>query len=175
MWPVRFHSEWVMTQQMEGEGSANDGPPGLCQSLIPSPLLSCMATCVSIPACLPAGGEGENLSVQNKRGGKVKFQSIMMPAVTEFDHPEKGEALHGTAAARSGFLMGCQSWACSPFVRGVSASMGYACASKQQLISQVSGKCWSPKLRSRVNTMLFHARLLTLANGLQARGTVLQL
>jgi len=28
------------------------------------------------------------------RGGKVKFQSILMPLM-EFDHPEKGDALYG--------------------------------------------------------------------------------
>lgn len=33
-------------------------------------------------------------SSQNKRGGKVKLQSIVMP-LTEFDHPEKGDALYG--------------------------------------------------------------------------------
>ncbi|KAI3844651.1 hypothetical protein MKX03_026753 [Papaver bracteatum] len=31
---------------------------------------------------------------QNRRGGKVKMQSILMP-LSEFDHPEKGDALHG--------------------------------------------------------------------------------
>ncbi|KAI3835870.1 hypothetical protein MKX03_019271 [Papaver bracteatum] len=31
---------------------------------------------------------------QNRRGGKVKMQSILMP-LYEFDHPEKGDALHG--------------------------------------------------------------------------------
>ncbi|KAI3866523.1 hypothetical protein MKX03_032738 [Papaver bracteatum] len=30
---------------------------------------------------------------QNRRGGKVKMQSITMP-LSEFDHPEKGDALH---------------------------------------------------------------------------------
>jgi hypothetical protein len=30
---------------------------------------------------------------QNKRGGRVKLQSIVMP-VMEFDHPEKGDALY---------------------------------------------------------------------------------
>lgn len=34
------------------------------------------------------------MEYQNKRGGKVKFQSILMPSTTEFDHPEKGDALH---------------------------------------------------------------------------------
>lgn len=33
------------------------------------------------------------MEYQNTRGGKVKFQSIMMPDMTEFDHPEKGDAL----------------------------------------------------------------------------------
>ena len=32
--------------------------------------------------------------VQNKRGGKVKLQSILMP-LSEFDHAEKGDALYG--------------------------------------------------------------------------------
>lgn len=32
--------------------------------------------------------------IQNKRGGKVKLQSILMP-VSEFDHLEKGDALYG--------------------------------------------------------------------------------
>ena len=31
---------------------------------------------------------------QNKRGGKVKLQSILMP-LSEFDHAEKGDALYG--------------------------------------------------------------------------------
>lgn len=30
---------------------------------------------------------------QNKRGGKVKLQSMLMP-LSEFDHAEKGDALH---------------------------------------------------------------------------------
>lgn len=34
------------------------------------------------------------LMYQNKRGGKVKLQSMLMP-FSEFDHAEKGEALHG--------------------------------------------------------------------------------
>jgi len=33
------------------------------------------------------------MEYQNKRGGKVKLQSILMPQ-SEFDHPEKGDALH---------------------------------------------------------------------------------
>jgi hypothetical protein len=31
---------------------------------------------------------------QNKRGGRVRLQSIVTP-LTEFDHPEKGDALYG--------------------------------------------------------------------------------
>lgn len=31
---------------------------------------------------------------QNKRGGQVKLQSILMP-FSEFDHAEKGDALYG--------------------------------------------------------------------------------
>lgn len=34
------------------------------------------------------------LCIQNKRGGRVKLQSIVTP-LTEFDHPEKGDALYG--------------------------------------------------------------------------------
>eukprot|EP00271_Cylindrocystis_brebissonii_P014164 TRINITY_DN35424_c0_g1_i1.p1 TRINITY_DN35424_c0_g1~~TRINITY_DN35424_c0_g1_i1.p1 ORF type:complete len:258 (+),score=64.03 TRINITY_DN35424_c0_g1_i1:157-930(+) len=34
------------------------------------------------------------MEYQNKRGGKVKLQSIMGPAMTEFDHAEKGDALY---------------------------------------------------------------------------------
>lgn len=34
------------------------------------------------------------LLLQNKRGGKVKLQSILMP-LSEFDHDEKGDALYG--------------------------------------------------------------------------------
>ncbi|XP_042394737.1 ferritin-4, chloroplastic-like isoform X1 [Zingiber officinale] len=33
------------------------------------------------------------MEYQNKRGGRVKLQSIVMP-LSEFDHPEKGDALH---------------------------------------------------------------------------------
>jgi hypothetical protein len=33
------------------------------------------------------------MKYQNKRGGRVKLQSILMP-VMEFDHPEKGDALY---------------------------------------------------------------------------------
>lgn len=32
--------------------------------------------------------------LQNKRGGRVKLQSILMP-FSEFDHEEKGDALYG--------------------------------------------------------------------------------
>lgn len=34
------------------------------------------------------------LDLQNKRGGKVKLQPMVMPQ-SEFDHPEKGDALYG--------------------------------------------------------------------------------
>lgn len=34
------------------------------------------------------------VNMQNKRGGKVKLQSIVMP-LSEFDHAEKGDALYG--------------------------------------------------------------------------------
>ncbi|CAI5524858.1 unnamed protein product [Closterium sp. Naga37s-1] len=34
------------------------------------------------------------MEYQNKRGGRVKLQSILMPATMEFDHPEKGDALY---------------------------------------------------------------------------------
>lgn len=34
------------------------------------------------------------LIAQNKRGGKVKLQSILMP-LSEYDHEEKGDALYG--------------------------------------------------------------------------------
>ncbi|KAL4189661.1 hypothetical protein AMTRI_Chr08g166470 [Amborella trichopoda] len=40
------------------------------------------------------------MEYQNKRGGKVKLQSILMP-VTEFDHPEKGDALYAMELALS--------------------------------------------------------------------------
>uniref|UniRef100_A0A7N0UFF8 Ferritin n=1 Tax=Kalanchoe fedtschenkoi TaxID=63787 RepID=A0A7N0UFF8_KALFE len=40
------------------------------------------------------------MEYQNKRGGKVKLQSIVMP-LTEFDHPEKGDALHAMELALS--------------------------------------------------------------------------
>lgn len=39
----------------------------------------------------------QNFSIyyyQNKRGGRVKLQSILMP-LSEFDHSEKGDALYG--------------------------------------------------------------------------------
>lgn len=35
-----------------------------------------------------------DLVFQNKRGGRVKLQSILMP-FSEFDHEEKGDALYG--------------------------------------------------------------------------------
>ncbi|XP_010257051.1 PREDICTED: ferritin-3, chloroplastic [Nelumbo nucifera] len=38
------------------------------------------------------------MEYQNKRGGKVKLQSILMP-LSEFDHPEKGDALHAMELA----------------------------------------------------------------------------
>lgn len=34
---------------------------------------------------------------QNKRGGRVRLQSIVMP-LSEFDHAEKGDALYGIAS-----------------------------------------------------------------------------
>nr|GEY39258.1 ferritin-2, chloroplastic [Tanacetum cinerariifolium] len=37
---------------------------------------------------------------QNKRGGKVKLQSILMPS-SEFDHAEKGDALYAMEIALS--------------------------------------------------------------------------
>lgn len=40
------------------------------------------------------------MKYQNVRGGKVKFQSILMP-VMEFDHPEKGDALYAMELALS--------------------------------------------------------------------------
>ncbi|KAG9445066.1 hypothetical protein H6P81_016406 [Aristolochia fimbriata] len=40
------------------------------------------------------------MEYQNKRGGKVKLQSIVMP-LTEFDHPEKGDALYAMELALS--------------------------------------------------------------------------
>lgn len=36
----------------------------------------------------------DGFGVQNKRGGRVKLQSILMP-FSEFDHEEKGDALYG--------------------------------------------------------------------------------
>lgn len=36
----------------------------------------------------------DGFDFQNMRGGRVKLQSILMP-VSEFDHEEKGDALHG--------------------------------------------------------------------------------
>jgi len=40
------------------------------------------------------------MEYQNKRGGKVKLQSIMMP-LSEFDHVEKGDALYAMELALS--------------------------------------------------------------------------
>ncbi|XP_021732536.1 ferritin-3, chloroplastic-like [Chenopodium quinoa] len=40
------------------------------------------------------------MEYQNKRGGKVKLQSILMP-LSEFDHEEKGDALHAMELALS--------------------------------------------------------------------------
>eukprot|EP00262_Sarcandra_glabra_P004422 TRINITY_DN1544_c0_g1_i5.p1 TRINITY_DN1544_c0_g1~~TRINITY_DN1544_c0_g1_i5.p1 ORF type:complete len:160 (-),score=44.44 TRINITY_DN1544_c0_g1_i5:380-859(-) len=40
------------------------------------------------------------MEYQNKRGGRVKLQSILMP-LTEFDHPEKGDALYAMELALS--------------------------------------------------------------------------
>lgn len=40
------------------------------------------------------------MKYQNMRGGRVKFQSILMP-VMEFDHPEKGDALYAMELALS--------------------------------------------------------------------------
>ncbi|MCL7028126.1 hypothetical protein MKW94_007661, partial [Papaver nudicaule] len=40
------------------------------------------------------------MEYQNKRGGRVKLQSILMP-MSEFDHPEKGEALYAMELALS--------------------------------------------------------------------------
>ncbi|CAL5407520.1 unnamed protein product [Camellia sinensis] len=40
------------------------------------------------------------MKYQNKRGGKVKLQSILMP-LSEFDHAEKGDALYGMELALS--------------------------------------------------------------------------
>ncbi|KAL2558255.1 ferritin-2 [Forsythia ovata] len=40
------------------------------------------------------------MEYQNKRGGKVKLQSILMP-LSEFDHVEKGEALYAMELALS--------------------------------------------------------------------------
>nr|CAD1841896.1 unnamed protein product [Ananas comosus var. bracteatus] len=46
-------------------------------------------------------GHAEKLmKYQNKRGGRVKLQSILMP-VSEFDHPEKGDALYAMELALS--------------------------------------------------------------------------
>ncbi|MCL7032023.1 hypothetical protein MKW94_009704 [Papaver nudicaule] len=40
------------------------------------------------------------MEYQNKRGGRVKLQTILMP-MSEFDHPEKGEALYAMELALS--------------------------------------------------------------------------
>ncbi|PIA24895.1 hypothetical protein AQUCO_15200002v1 [Aquilegia coerulea] len=52
------------------------------------------------------------MEYQNKRGGRVKLQSIVMP-LSEFDHAEKGDALYGTTCAtvltRAIFSEGCKS------------------------------------------------------------------
>lgn len=40
------------------------------------------------------------MEYQNKRGGKVKLQSILMP-LSDFDHAEKGDALHAMELALS--------------------------------------------------------------------------
>ncbi|KAI3893583.1 hypothetical protein MKW92_052253 [Papaver armeniacum] len=40
------------------------------------------------------------MEYQNRRGGKVKLQSILMP-LSEFDHPEKGDALYAMELALS--------------------------------------------------------------------------
>lgn len=40
------------------------------------------------------------MKYQNTRGGRVKFQSILMPLM-EFDHPEKGDALYAMELALS--------------------------------------------------------------------------
>ncbi|XP_050154869.1 ferritin-3, chloroplastic-like isoform X4 [Malus sylvestris] len=40
------------------------------------------------------------MEYQNKRGGRVKLQSILMP-VSEFEHPEKGDALYAMELALS--------------------------------------------------------------------------
>ncbi|KAK4353844.1 hypothetical protein RND71_026038 [Anisodus tanguticus] len=43
------------------------------------------------------------LEYQNKRGGKLKLQSILMP-LSEFDPPEKGDPLYGKFVS---VLLGC--------------------------------------------------------------------
>ncbi|KAL5721291.1 bacterial non-heme ferritin [Ranunculus cassubicifolius] len=40
------------------------------------------------------------MEYQNQRGGKVQLQSIVMP-LSEFDHPEKGDALYAMELALS--------------------------------------------------------------------------
>lgn len=41
------------------------------------------------------------MAYQNTRGGRVKLQSILIPATMEFDHPEKGDALYAMELALS--------------------------------------------------------------------------
>lgn len=51
----------------------------------------------SVPFCFMIFEAGFFLffcGIQNKRGGRVKLLPIVMP-LTEFDHPEKGDALYG--------------------------------------------------------------------------------
>ncbi|MQM01843.1 hypothetical protein Taro_034603 [Colocasia esculenta] len=44
------------------------------------------------------------MKYQNKRGGKVKLQSILMP-LNEFDHAEKGDALYGECFVNLGLWL----------------------------------------------------------------------
>ncbi|CAA7029237.1 unnamed protein product [Microthlaspi erraticum] len=39
--------------------------------------------------------------LQNKRGGRVKLQSIVVMPLTEFEHVDKGDALYGMELALS--------------------------------------------------------------------------
>ncbi|PRQ30385.1 putative ferroxidase [Rosa chinensis] len=52
----------------------------------------------------PSEEEGEHaeklMEYQNKRGGRVKLKSILMP-LSEFDHAEKGDALYAMEIALS--------------------------------------------------------------------------
>ncbi|KAI3879722.1 hypothetical protein MKX03_028420 [Papaver bracteatum] len=50
------------------------------------------------------------MEYQNRRGGKVKLQSILMP-LSEFDHPEKGDALH----VNKDINQVCKQWVCVAF------------------------------------------------------------